>query len=83
MSAFWGATRICSTTDLGARQTARARGWLGLEVKGEVRGCDLVALGAIERGLYGLTSSDCVALVTWADTFPPGDERGFGGGPNF
>ena len=36
----------------------------------------------IERGLYGLTSSDRVALVTWADTFPPGDEHGFGGRPN-
>jgi hypothetical protein len=36
----------------------------------------------IERGLYGLTSSGRVALVTWADKFPPEDERGFGGGPN-
>ena len=26
----------------------------------------------IERGLYGLTSSGRVALVTWADQFPPG-----------
>jgi hypothetical protein len=39
-------------------------------------------LERIERGLYGLTSSDRVTLVTWADTFPPGDEGGFGGGPN-
>ena len=31
----------------------------------------------IERGLYGLASSDRVALVTWADTFQPGDKRGF------
>ena len=26
----------------------------------------------IERGVYGLTSSGRVALVTWADQFPPG-----------
>jgi hypothetical protein len=26
----------------------------------------------IERGLYGLTSSGRVALVTWGDKFPPG-----------
>ena len=31
----------------------------------------------IERGLYGLTSSGRVALVTWADKFQPGDKRGF------
>ena len=31
----------------------------------------------IERGLYGLTSSGRVALVTWTDTFQPGDKRGF------
>ena len=36
----------------------------------------------IERGLYGLTSSGRVALATWADQFPPANERGFGGGPN-
>jgi hypothetical protein len=35
----------------------------------------------IERGLYRLTSSGRVALVTWADQFPPEDERGLGGGP--
>ena len=35
----------------------------------------------IERGVYGLTSSGRVALVTWADRFRP-DECGFGGGPN-
>jgi hypothetical protein len=29
----------------------------------------------IERGLYGLTSSGRVALVTWAGQFSPGDER--------
>jgi hypothetical protein len=29
----------------------------------------------IERGLYGLTSSGRVALVTWADKFQPGDKR--------
>jgi hypothetical protein len=29
----------------------------------------------IEKGLYGLTSSGRVALVTWADQFSPGDER--------
>jgi hypothetical protein len=36
----------------------------------------------IERGLYGLTASGRVALVTWADQFSPGDERGFGGSPS-
>jgi hypothetical protein len=30
----------------------------------------------IERGLYGLTSSGRVALVTWADQFPPGMSAG-------
>ena len=29
----------------------------------------------IERGLYGLTSSGRVALVTWANHFPPGRAR--------
>jgi hypothetical protein len=33
----------------------------------------------IETGLYGLTSSGRVALVTWAGQIPPGDESGFGG----
>jgi hypothetical protein len=37
----------------------------------------------IERGLYGLTSSGRVALVTWAGRFPPRDESGFvGTGPS-
>jgi hypothetical protein len=35
----------------------------------------------IERGLYGLTSSGRVALVTWADLFPSGTHRVFGGSP--
>ena len=30
----------------------------------------------IERGLYGLTSSGRVALVTWADQGPPGMSTG-------
>ena len=30
----------------------------------------------IERGLYGLTSSGRVALVTWADQLPPGMSAG-------
>jgi hypothetical protein len=33
----------------------------------------------IERGLYGLTSSGRVALVTWGGQFPAGDESGFAG----
>jgi hypothetical protein len=37
----------------------------------------------IERGLYGLTSSGRVALVTWAGRFPLRDESGFvGTGPS-
>ena len=33
----------------------------------------------IERGLYGLTSSGHVALVTWADHLPPWTSAGFAG----
>jgi hypothetical protein len=33
----------------------------------------------IERGLYGLTSSGRIALVTWAGQFPLSDESGFVG----
>jgi hypothetical protein len=36
----------------------------------------------IESGLYRLTASGRVALVTWADQFPLGDDRGFGGRSN-
>ena len=35
----------------------------------------------IERGLYRLTSSGCVALVTWADHVSAETSAGFGGGP--
>jgi len=34
----------------------------------------------IERGLYGLTSSGRVALVTWADHVSAEAGAGFGGG---
>jgi hypothetical protein len=33
----------------------------------------------IERGVYGLTSSGRIALVTWASQLPLADESGFGG----
>jgi hypothetical protein len=35
----------------------------------------------IERGLYGLTASGRVALVTWADQFPLGMSVGLGRAP--
>ena len=37
----------------------------------------------IERGLYRLTSSGRVALVTWANHVSAQTSAGFGGGPNF
>ena len=37
----------------------------------------------IERGLYRLTSSGRVALVTWANHISAQTSAGFGGGPNF
>jgi hypothetical protein len=36
----------------------------------------------IERGLYGLTSSGRVALVTWADHLPPETSARFAGSPS-
>ena len=36
----------------------------------------------IERGLYGLTSSGRVALVTWADHLPPETSARFAGNPS-
>ena len=35
----------------------------------------------IGRGLYGLTASGRIALVTWADQFPSGVSAGFGRAP--